>query len=512
MAFSSTTRRQLLRYASALSSVAAAGSPFSLRLAAMGQAAPATSYRALVCIYLFGGNDTHNTVLATENASWNRYWSGRNQGFDPIALMPPGTAPTALGATNAVTGRAPGSYKAPETWGGVLPITPATANGSSRTYALNPHLAPLLPLWQARRLAIVPNVGPLIEPTTLAQIRAKSVRLPAYISSHNDQQAYWQSGAVEGGKDGWGGVLGDQFLSQNGENALFTAVSTQGNAIWLAGKQVVQYQISTSQTNPSPYIEVIDGAGRFVFGAGGAGGRIAAVLRDSSSANYMVKDYADRMVRSLESSAQLNGLFAKNAAAAAPPPPFTNPVSRAVEPNQLASQLQSVAKMIASNASLGLKRQVFFVSMGGFDTHNEQNPNHAANMARLAHAMAYFDSVLGNLGGVDMRSAVTTFTGSEFGRTFSTNGDGTDHAWGGHHFVMGGAVKGGDMYGRFPQVGADDGSFVNTDYFDSMLIPTTSVDQYGATLGRWFGVADSQLDTIFPNLRNFGSNRYLGFL
>ncbi len=512
MTIFSTTRRQLLHYAGLLSSAALADMHLAPRLAALAQTAPATGYRALVCIYMFGGNDAHNTVLATDSASWSRYWTGRFTGFDPIALMPPGTAPTPLGGTNSVTRRTPDTYSMPETWGGVLPITPATANGSGRSYALNPHLAPLLPLWQSKRLAIVANVGPLIEPATQSQIRNKSVRVPAYLASHNDQQAYWQSGAVEGSKDGWGGVLADQFLPQNGANSLYTAVSTQGNAIWLAGKQVVQYQISTNQANPAPYISDIDGAERGMFGASGAGGRIAALLRDNSAAHLLVKDYAERMTRSIDTAGQLKAMFAQYGPGVPAPTAYVNPITRGSEANPLAIQLQSVAKMIASNATLGLKRQVFFVSINAFDTHNQQNQTHAVNMARLAHGMAYFDGVLGNLNGADMRSSVTTFTGSEFGRTFNTNGDGTDHAWGGHHFVMGGAVKGGDIYGRFPEVGADAGSFANPDYLDSMLIPVTSVDQYGGTLGRWLGIGDSQLDVIFPNLRNFNSNRYLGFI
>ena len=183
--------------------------------------------------------------------------------------------------------------------------------------------------------------------------------------------------------------------------------------------------------------------------------------------------------------------------------------------NPLAQQLQIVARMIeaAGNAGIGARRQVFFVSLGGFDSHDLQNRNHADLMARLGHAMAYFDTTLGALG---LRNSVTAFTASDFGRTFTSNGDGTDHGWGAHHFVMGGAVRGGDLYGTFPVLGPKN---ANNNNFDASpdqlgngaLLPTTSVDQFGATLARWFGVADTDLGQVFPNLGNF-SGRNLGFM
>ena len=170
-----------------------------------------------------------------------------------------------------------------------------------------------------------------------------------------------------------------------------------------------------------------------------------------------------------------------------------------------------MAKFIAANQALGLKRQVFFVSLGGFDTHDNLNTQQSPLLARLGHAMAYFDGVLGNINGVDMRSAVTTFTASDFNRTFTTNGDGTDHAWGSHQFVMGGAVRGGDVYGQFPTIGVDDGSFQNPNILNNIMIPQMSVDQYAGTMARWFGISDSQIAAIFPNIPNF-TNRYLNFL
>jgi uncharacterized protein (DUF1501 family) len=167
--------------------------------------------------------------------------------------------------------------------------------------------------------------------------------------------------------------------------------------------------------------------------------------------------------------------------------------------------------MIAARDTLGMTRQVFFVGLGDFDTHDGQPRRHAANMARLAQAMKYFDATLTAMG---VGSDVTTFTASDFGRTFTTNGDGSDHGWGGHHFVMGGAVRGGDLYGTFPTYGSSDGrgGFTSPDQIAAgALLPALAVDQYAATLGRWFGVSDSDLATILPNLRNF-STHDLGFM
>ena len=196
---------------------------------------------------------------------------------------------------------------------------------------------------------------------------------------------------------------------------------------------------------------------------------------------------------------------------------YDNPLTGAKSFNSLAQQLQIVARMIDASSAGGVqaRRQVFFVSMGGFDTHDNQNRNHADLMAKLAHALRYFDTTLGAMGA---RNAVTTFTASDFGRTFTSNGDGTDHGWGAHHFVMGGAVRGGDLYGNFPVLGAKN---ANNNNFDSSpnqlgngaLLPETSVDQLGATLGRWFGLSDGQLLDVFPNLANHSAGRRnLGFM
>lgn len=523
---SAATRREILRRAAALSCVGAAASTFGFQLATLGEAAAQTStlpFRAIVCIFLFGGNDANNMVLATDADSFGRYFASRNQGDVPIALMPAGTPATLPGQTNAVTGRTlPNNntaYQVPEAWGGVLPITPSTANpvppgttAAARTFGLHPLLSPLIPLWNSGRLAIATNVGPLIVPTTKVQYQARSVPLPTNLMSHNDQQSTWQSGSAEGARRGWGGLMADQLLSANGTNSVFTAISTAGNAVFLAGGTAVQYQVTTSQTAPAIKIAAGATAATSVFGSANAGARVQSIIRDVSGTNYFMKDYSGKVIRSMDSADLLNAAFANPAISGiAAPTPLFNPITRANETNQLAVQLQTVAKIIASNTTFGTRRQVFFVSMGGFDNHDVQNINQGQLMARLAHAMSYFDGALANLNGVDMRGSVTTFTASDFSRTWSTNGDGTDHAWGSHHFIMGGAVRGGNIYGQFPTVGVDQGTFKNPDMAGNVLVPTLSVDQYAATLGRWFGVSDTAIGSIFPNLGNF-SLRYPDFL
>ena len=189
------------------------------------------------------------------------------------------------------------------------------------------------------------------------------------------------------------------------------------------------------------------------------------------------------------------------------PTQYTNPNTGLLATNSLAVQLQTVARIIAGRNALGAKRQVFFVSMGGFDTHDFQRANQADLMARLSHAIAYFDGVMGNLQGTDLRSAATLFTASDFGRTFTTNGDGTDHGWGSHHFIVGGAVKGNNIYGTFPVTGLKHAQDVGS----GSLLPQFSVDQYGATLASWFGLSATQISDVFPNIKNF-SNQNLGFM
>ncbi len=508
-------RRVFLRQAGAMGLLAGAGAPMALNLLAASEAAAETAgdYRAIVCLFLFGGNDSFNMVLATDTASWNAYSSTRNQAPDSIALLAPGTAP--------VPGAAAGS---PTRLGGVLPINPTDAQG--RSFALHPMLSALVPLFDTeRRLAVLPNIGPLVLPTTKAQFVQPTHARPASLFSHNDQQNTWQALGPEGATLGWGGRIGD-LLAAGNTRAAFTTISASGNAVFLAGNTVRQYQLGTN----GPTRLAADSAGR-TYGSAEVTAALERIVSRSRGAHVFESDLAAVSQRAIEAEALLRSTLPAAGVAPFGTPPasggynpandpllrYTSPINGAVGVNNLAQQLQVVARMIdAGRRGLtGVRRQVFFVSMGGFDTHDLQNRNHTDLMARLGHALNYFDGVLGGLGA---RGSVTTFTASDFGRTFTSNGDGTDHGWGSHHFVMGGAVRGGNLYGRFPVLATKN---TNNNNFDGSadqlgngsLLPTTSVDQLGATLARWMGLSDSQALEIFPNLANWNaSSRDLGFL
>ncbi len=511
-----SSRREFLRHAGAISSVlGAAASPLALNLLATGSAAAqaASDYKAIVCLFFFGGNDAYNMVLPTDAGSLANYTAVRNQAPDSIALLAPGTAPNA--------GAAAGS---PARLGGVLPIAPLNPQG--RSFALHPLLGTLQSMFDSdKRLAILPNIGPLLLPTTKAQYALASHPKPQSLFSHNDQQNTWQALAPEGVTRGWGGRMGDLLASMN-TRPVFTAVSAAGNAVWLAGQSVRQYQVSGNGA-----IRMGTDANGRIYGSAEVGAAMQRIVSAGRNGHVFEADLGAVSQRSIDAETTLrtalkpasDPLFGTAPASGTysanndPKLQYMNPLTGAATFNALAQQFQVVARMIeaGASASIGAKRQVFFVSLGGFDSHDNQNRNHADLMARVAQSLRYFDTTLGALA---LRNQVTTFTASDFGRSFTSNGDGTDHGWGAHHLVMGGAVRGGDLYGSFPVLGAKN---ANNNNFDSSpdqlgngsLLPGSSVDQLGATLGRWFGLTDAQLLDIFPNLANFdAAKRNLGFM
>ena len=516
---SQAARRLFLQHSGAMGLLAGAGAPMALNLLAAGSAAAqaAPDYKAVVCLFLFGGNDSYNMVLPTDTASWNAYSTTRNQAPDSIALLAPGVPPNG--------GAAVGS---PARLGGVLALNALNAAGlnNGRSFALHPMLGELQTLFNTdRRLAIVPNIGPLLRPTTKAQYAQASHPKPASLFSHNDQQNTWQALAAEGATRGWGGRMGDALAAMNART-VFTSVSASGNAVWLAGQTVQQYQVSTSGAIRMG----ADSNGR-IYGSTGVADALQRIAAGSRSNHVFERDLAAISARSVDAETTLRTALrppsdatfgtapASGAYNAANDPKlrYLNPLTGQQAANGLAQQLQVVARMVDAGLSgaTGARRQVFFVSLGGFDTHDLQNRNHADLMARLNQALSYFDTTLGAM---NARNNVTLFTASDFGRTFTSNGDGTDHGWGSHHLVMGGAVRGGDLYSRFPTLGLKN---ANNNNFDSSpdqlgngsMLPETSVDQLGATLGRWFGCSDSTLAEIFPNLANFDtSRRNLGFM
>ena len=452
------SRRAFLKRSAALG-IAGTASPLVMNLACIGEAAAsvATDYKALVCIFLYGGNDYANTVTPYDTTNYNLYQSLR-----PLIAY----QKTALDATV---------------------LNPTTPLSGGRQYALAPALAPILPIFDAGKLAVVLNVGTLIQPTTKAQYNARSVPLPPKLFSHNDQQSYFQtSTAAEGATSGWGGRMGDLLQSGNGTSTL-TCINASGNAVFLAGRQAIQYSVSTN----GPI--ALNNNSATLYSSATANSVLRSMI--SSPRTHLFENEHTRVTkRSLDAYTQVT-----TALAGAPAFSTVYPTG-----NSLADQLRIVARMIAVSNELGAKRQVFFVSLGGFDNHDGLPALHPVLLGRVAAAMRAFYDTTVELGVADK---VTAFTGSDFGRTLVNNTDGSDHGWGSMHFVMGGAVKGKQFYGTAPVV-ANNGP---DDVGQGRLLPSTSVDQYAATLASWFGISDSNMATVLPSITNY-STRNLGFV
>lgn len=469
-----TTRRQFLRTASMASMAGLSVSPFLLELnsvAAMAQQSGAADYRALVCIFLQGGNDGHGTVIATDTESFSAF-------------------------TQARAGASGLAYPASQ----LLPISLKTPQ-SGRTFALNPALSGVQNLFNVGRAAIVSNTGTLIAPTTKAQIQASSVPLPASLYSHFDQTAAWQAITANGGSavhEGWGGAMADLIASQN-SNASFTCISTGGTALFLSGESTFQLNV----TSAGPI--AISGLANPPFNCQSGSATLSSIL-SADETNLFAKEYAAVVNRSIAAQASLASAMLPAGATGVPnPPQYLDPMTNKLTDNPLAGSLQTVARIMGGRASLGVSRQIFYVQLGGFDMHDNQAPQHARLLTQLGSALEYFDGIMS---AANLSNQVTAFTASDFGRTLTANSDGTDHGWGSHHIVTGGAVAGQDMYGQYPVVGSNQAN----DMGAGRLIPTTSVEQYAGTLAKWFGLSDSQVRTVFPNFGNFGSSPYMGFM
>ena len=455
------SRRAFLKRASALG-MAGVAAPWAINLMSIAEAAAATAtdYKALVCVFLYGGNDYANTLIPYDTANYALYQQLR---------------PTLAYTHDALTATA------------LTPTAPVIDSaGATRQYALAPELAPMLPIFNAGHMGIMMNVGPLVQPTTKAQYTARSVPLPPKLFSHNDQQSIWQSSAPEGAVSGWGGRLGDLFQAGNG-NATFTCVNVSGNAVFMVGKSAVQYQVSANGSMQ------FSGLKSPLFGSSAATDALRTLITQQRS-HSLENEYNRVSQRSIDANAALTSAFASA-------PTINTPFPAS---NSLADQLKMVARMISVAGNLGAKRQVFFVSLGGFDTHDSLTTTHPALLSKVAGAMSAFYQATVELGVADK---VTAFTASDFGRTLVANNDGSDHGWGSMHFMVGDAVKGQQLYGTAPVV-ANNGP---DDVGQGRLLPSTSVDQYAATLGKWLGASDSDLLALLPNLANY-SVRNIGFV
>lgn len=464
------SRRAFLRRIGQLAAVGAA-TPLGLNLAAIGEAAAfnASDYRALVCVFLYGGNDYANTVVNYDEASWSAYRTIRQAGPGPAGLA---IDRPALDATV---------------------LTPSLALAGGKQYALHPAMTGMAGLFNSGRAAVLLNVGPLIRPTTKSEYFSPDrIRypLPPQLMSHNDQQSVWQAQGAEGSTVGWGGNLGDIAIeAASNSSSLFSCISATGNAVFLSGDTAVQYQISRAGAVPLRSTRNGIYGLRLWEGAGG----LVRELYSQPRTHVLENEYTRIVRRAVDAERQVTAALSTVNLAT----PF--PAS-----NTLAEELKVVARMIGARNALGNKRQVFMVSLGGFDLHNGLVELQPGLMKRLSEAAAAFYDATVELGVADK---VTLFTASDFGRTLTSNGNGTDHGWGGHHFVVGGAVKGRAFYGNPPPVSIGNTSAAEDQWHigQGRLLPSTSVDQYAATLARWFGVADTELNQILPSLKNFGA-------
>ena len=458
------TRRAFLRRSTQLG-LAGTALPFALNLAAMGEAAAftATDYKALVCVFLYGGNDYANTVVTYDDDSYNRYHTirggGAGQTAGGIALAKADLAATLL-----------------------VPTTPLPGG---RQYALHPAMTGLAGLFNSGKAAVQLNVGPLVVPLTRAQYSSNdraTYPIPPKLFSHNDQQSVWQSSSPEGSTVGWGGNVGDLALPSNG-NSLFTCISVTGNAVFLSGDSALQYQVS-----PTGAVAIDGVKNKNVYGSAAVSSALSTLIQQGS-AQTLENEYNKVTARAIAAESQITSALAGVTLATAFP-----------GNNSLANQMKMVAQLIGARNALGSKRQVFLVSLGGFDLHDNLIAQQPGLMQRVSQAMTAFYDATVELGVADK---VTAFTASDFGRTLSSNGDGSDHGWGSHHLVVGGAVKGKAFYGSAPPV-----SITGEDQWhvgQGRLLPSTSVDQYAATLAKWFGVADAEMASVLPNIRHFGT-------
>lgn len=442
-------RRKFLRAGSAAAAFAAApGVTFAQGISA---SAPFSDYRALVCVFLFGGNDSFNMLVPRSGAEYNAYAQSRQN----LALTPEE----------------------------LLPISPVNSGGVD--FGIHYAMTGIRDLFDAGRVAFLANVGPLIEPVTKDQYLNGSVALPPQLFSHNDQQAQWQTlkGNLQS-NTGWAGRIADLIRMNVAEQQMSTNASLFGTSLLQSANETIAYVMGPQGPVPfegfgdaTPFLEQREAFRR--------------IIEASYNSAY------ERAYAAVQQRAVASADLVSDAIQSAPVRGTMFPTS------QLGQQLQTVARLIDVREQLGMQRQIFFVATGGFDSHDNQVADQPGLLGGVSEAMAAFYNATVEMGVAD---EVTAFTQSDFGRTLTSNGDGSDHAWGGVQLVVGDAVL-GDLYGSYPllEIGGPD------DVGGGRMIPTTSADQYAATLASWFGVDDADMPLVAPSIGNFAS-RDLGFM
>lgn len=441
------TRRTFIRQAAcaALTTSGLLNTIFDLRrLSAAPISATAGDYKALVCLFLYGGNDANNVIVPHDANGYASYAAARGALAIPQASL--------------------------------LPLT--LLNGDGRDFGFHPNLVELQALFNQGKLGIVSNVGTLVAPITRSQYLAGGAAVPPQLFSHADQSVQWQTSVPDQvSKTGWGGRMGDALKSLNGNSQISLCISIAGTNTFEVGNTVIPYTVSS---NGSVGLAGFDGSAN-------ANVRLQAFkdLLALPHHNLFEQAFSDTVSRSIAANELLTTALAGV------------PALQTVFPaTSLSNQLKMIANLIAARSNLGMQRQIFFCSVGGYDTHGDQLNGQANLLTELSQALNAFYSATNELG---VAQNVTTFTASDFGRTFPTNGGGSDHGWGSHQFVLGGAVQGARLFGTFPTLainGPDDTG-------QGRWIPTTSVDEFSATLATWFGVSASELSTVLPNIGRF---------
>lgn len=416
---------------------------------------PSSDYKALVCIFLFGGNDSYNMVVPTSTSAYATYANVRQNLAIPQSNL--------------------------------LSITPAIQSGIE--YGFHPSMNGIRDLFQNENLAILANAGTLVEPITKSGYLDKTQITPPQLFSHNDQQTFVQALNQSTATSGWAGRIAEIMSGLNINNELSMNISLSGSNIWQTGNGVIPYAIngtgieSLNQFNKkaTDNIEI-------------SRTQIYQTLLQSANSHVFAKEYATVQQRAWILADNISETLA------AQTPLSTNFPSG----SKLATDLKMVANLISARDALQTKRQIFFIGMGDFDTHGDQENRQPALFSELSAGLTAFNAAMSEL---NMSDKVTAFTATDFGRTLTSNGDGTDHAWGGHQLIMGGAVQGRNIYGTMPSLALNS----DDDIGEGRIIPSTSIDQYGATLARWFGVPSDSINTIFPNLNHFNTTN-LGFM
>jgi uncharacterized protein (DUF1501 family) len=496
-------RRAFIKSVSAMASLPLIGNVMQ----AANAAGPFDDYRALVVLFLYGGTDNNNMVIP-------------------------------LGSEYAAYATPRGNLAIPQA--NVIPIS---AGVSGRSFGMHPNLKSLAAIFNnERKLAVASNVGVLVEPTTLAAFQQKS-KLPPQLFSHSDMVGHTHTGRPDWpAETGWGGRLADLIESANGNSQVSTSISVSGQTVFQKGSKVTSYTLnewrgadSVIVSRPRAYRDwdsasIARANPQMAYEAQLAtAGTNLLELQYKSMALQAVNtgDYLTSVLYNIDANGNPvrganNSVTEKFPVGTAPPLNFVDSRGKTIT-NRLASQLKSVASLISARNVLGVKRQIFFVSLNGFDTHgdqfkdsnNEATPilsgRHADLLQQMDEAVSWFYNWTKTAG---VANSVTTATLSDFGRTLISNGAGSDHGWGGHNFVLGGAVNGGKFYGgpsagqEFPIVALG----TTLDVGQGRLLPTTSIDEYGATLAKWMGSSNSELTSVFPNLSRFPRQTGMGFV